>query len=93
MQGEAGVQGSDGESGPRGKSVSSVAEFALFLVHLFEEIMGSFTGKTSTTARTSSESVTSRFCNHFWIRPGRLTCKMFTVYLGIKLVWAAWRWK
>ena len=41
MQGEAGVQGIDGESGPRGKSVSSVAEFALVLVHLFEEIMGS----------------------------------------------------
>ena len=40
---------------------------------------------TSTEARTSSENVTSRFCNHFSIIQSHYACKMYFNYLGIKL--------
>ena len=40
---------------------------------------------TSKEARTSSENVTSRFCNHFSIIQSHYACKMCFNYLGIKL--------
>ena len=39
----------------------------------------------STKARTSSENVTSRFCNHFSIIHSRCAWKMCSNYPGIKL--------
>ena len=39
----------------------------------------------STAARTSSENVTSRFCNHFSIIQGHHGCKMCSNFPGIKL--------
>ena len=39
----------------------------------------------STVARTSSENVTSRFCNHFSIIQSHHACKMCPNYPGIKL--------
>ena len=47
----------------------------------------------STIARTSSESVTSRLCDHSEIIRNRFDWKMFTNYPGIKLEWAVWKWK
>ena len=39
----------------------------------------------STTARMSSEYVTSRFCNHFSIIQSHNACKMCSDYPGIAL--------
>lgn len=33
------------------------------------------------------------FCNHAWVIPSPLVCKLFTNYTGIKLVWAVWKWE
>lgn len=33
------------------------------------------------------------FCNHSWVMPSPLVCKLFTNYTGIKLVWAVWKWE
>ena len=41
--------------------------------------------KASTTARTSSVNVTSRFCNHFSIVQSHYTSKMCSKCPGIKL--------
>ena len=46
---------------------------------------------TSTTARSSTENVTSPLCNHFSIIPSHYTCKMCSKYPGIKLVSALQR--
>ena len=40
---------------------------------------------TSTEARTSSENVTSSFCNHFLIIQSHFALKMSSDYPGIKL--------
>ena len=46
---------------------------------------GVYANTTSTAARTSSENVTSRFCNHFSIIQGHHGCKMCSNFPGIKL--------
>ena len=46
------------------------------------------------TAKMSSETITSRFCNHYSIIPSPFAFKMSTNYPGgIKLIRVAWRWK
>ena len=40
---------------------------------------------TSRKARTSSENLTSRFCNHFSIIQNHYVCKMSSNYPGSKL--------
>ena len=40
---------------------------------------------TSTAAKTSSENVASRLCNHFLIIQSHYACKMCSNYSGIKL--------
>ena len=46
---------------------------------------GVYANTTSTAARTSSENVTSRFCNHFSIIQSHYACKMCFNYPGIRL--------
>ena len=58
------------------------------------ELLGSLTARTtSTTATTSSENITSRFCNNFSIIPIRYACKMYSIQPGIKLISAVWRYQ
>ena len=47
---------------------------------------------TSTEARTSSENLTFRFCNHFSIVQSHFAWKMCSNYPGIKLEPALQRW-
>ena len=44
-----------------------------------------YANRSSTAARTSTENVTSRVCNHFLIFQSHYTCKMCSNYSGIKL--------
>ena len=58
----------------------------LWLSHLVGILQqGVYANTTSTAARTSSENVTSRFCNHFSIIKSHYACKMCSNYPGIKL--------
>ena len=47
----------------------------------------------STRERTSSENVTSRFCNNFSIIPSNYACKLCSKYPGIKLESAPQRYE
>ena len=47
--------------------------------------------RTSTTARTSSENITSSSCNNIPIIPRHFACKMYSKYPGIKLISSVWR--
>ena len=49
--------------------------------------------KEATTSRTTSENVTSRFCNRVSIIPRLLAWQMFTYYPGIKYVRAIGRFR
>ena len=46
---------------------------------------GVYANTTSTAARTASEHVTSRFCNHFSIIQSHYACEVCSNYPGIKL--------
>ena len=49
--------------------------------------------RTSATAITSTENITSSSCNNIPIIPRHFACKMYSKYPGIKLVTAVWRWE
>ena len=54
---------------------------------------GVYANTMSTAARTSSENVTWRFCNHFLIIQSHYACKMCSKYPGIKLEPALRGWE
>ena len=57
----------------------------LLLLLVSSSYLGVYANTTSTAARTSSENVTSHFCNHFLIIQSHYACKMCSNYPGIKL--------